>query len=164
MSENVSLTHGEVTLVRATPDQRPAIERLQHAAYKRNRELLGLEPLPLLADYGAIFRDYEVWIAPSETDADEVGAALILETGSPDDVLVWSIARAPGPDARGLGGALLLCAEGRARQLGHDTIRLYTGAALTDLIDWYARNGYEIECREQLSDRMIVHMLKKLSP
>lgn len=50
------------------------------------------------------------------------------------------------------------------RQLGQTAIRLYTGEPLTDLIDWYARSGYEMERREQRSDRTIVHMLKTLAP
>jgi GNAT superfamily N-acetyltransferase len=165
--DDVPMTLGAVGLIRATPDRRSAVERLQCAAYARNRELLGLEPLPLLADYGEIFRDYEVWVAPSDEAPDEVDAALILDTRRADDILIWSISGAPNTQndtkKRGFGKALLQCASDRARQLGRNAVRLYTGQPLTDLIDWYARNGYEIERTEQLPDRSIVHMLKTLS-
>ncbi len=53
-------------------------------------------------------------------------------------------------------------AEVRARELKRDTIRLYTGATLQHLIDWYGRHGYRVERNEQLSDRTIAHMIKSL--
>lgn len=161
------LVAGAVTLVRATADHRAAVERLQQAAYARNRDLLGLEPMPLLADYEAIFRDHEVWIKPGEGTA-AIDATLILETDRPavdgdGDILIWSVATDPSAQQAGLGRALLACAEARARQLGRAKIRLYTGQPLTHLIDWYARNGYEMERTEVLPDRTIVHMLKTLA-
>lgn len=161
-----TLAAGDLVLTRAGADDRAAVECLQQAAYARNRERLGMEPLPLQADYGEIFRDCEVWIKAGD-DADTVAAALILETDRPvidgaRDVLIWSVATQPTAQHGGLGHALLACAEVRARQLGCDRIRLYTGQPLTDLIDWYGRNGYAIERTEALPDRTIVHMLKIL--
>ena len=103
-------------LIRATPDQRPTVERLQRAAYVRNRELLGLEPLPLLTDYAEVFQDYEVWVLPGNDAPNDVEAVLILDVRRADDILIWSIARAPATQRRGLGKALLQCAEDRARQ------------------------------------------------
>lgn len=162
-----TLAAGNAVLVRATADCRRAVERLQQAAYARNRELLDLEPLPLLADYDAIFRQHEVWVKNGDRQG-IIDAALILETDRPadkgmTDVLVWSIAIDPALQKSGLGRALLDGAETRARQLGRSVIRLYTGQPLTHLIDWYARNGYEVERVEPLPDRTVVHMLKTLA-
>jgi len=123
------------------------------------RVLLGREPLPLLADYAGIFRDYEVWLA-GEPDLTGV---LILEP-RPHDLLIWSIATHPGRQSAGLGKAMLAAAEARARALGLSVMRLYTGAALQHLIDWYARHGYIVERIEELSDRAITHMMKRLEP
>lgn len=162
-----TLAAGDMVLTRAGPDDRAAVEHLQQAAYARNRERLGMEPLPLQADYAEIFRDCEVWIKAGDGPG-EVAAALILETDRPvidgaRDILIWSVATDPAVQHGGLGHALLACAEVRARQLGRDRIRLYTGQPLTDLIDWYGRNGYAIERTEALPDRAIVHMLKILA-
>lgn len=157
-----TLSRSGIVLVRAKPEDRAAVERLQKAAYARNRELLGVEPLPLQADYQEIFANHEVWIKPA-AGSNDVDAALVLEIDRPDDILIWSVSTAPGNQKRGLGHALLACAEQRARQLGRPAIRLYTGQPLTHLVDWYARNGYEIERIEKLSDRCIVHMLKQLA-
>jgi GNAT superfamily N-acetyltransferase len=146
-----------LALRRAGPDDRDAVVALQRAAYARNRVLLGREPLPLLADYEQIFRDYEVWLA----ERDGLAGALILEPRQ-EDLLIWSIATDPERQTHGLGKAMLAAAEARARDLGFGTMRLYTGAVLQHLIDWYGRHGYTVERIEQLSDRAITHMMKQL--
>lgn len=157
MKTGGTLDAGGVSLRRAQPRDLDAVLALQQAAYARNRALLGCEPLPLLADYQQIFRDYEVWLA----GADGLAGVLILEP-RPDDLLIWSIATDPATQGGGLGKALLSAAEVRARELKRDTIRLYTGATLQHLIDWYGRHGYRVERNEQLSDRTIAHMIKPL--
>jgi ribosomal protein S18 acetylase RimI-like enzyme len=143
---------------RAGDGDRDAVVALQQAAYARNRLLLGREPLPLQADYGGIFRDYEVWLA----DEHGLAGVLVLEP-RPADLLIWSIATHPGRQSAGLGKAMLAAAEVRARALGLGTMRLYTGAPLQHLIDWYGRHGYGVERIEELSDRAITHMMKRLA-
>ncbi len=157
------LVTDDLRLVRASLDQRAAVERLQQAAYARNRELLGLEPVPLLANYGEIFGKCEVWIKPIDGANAEIEAALILDTDRADDIVIWSVATDPASQHNGIGHQLLDCAEHRARALGRNVIRLYTGATLTHLIDWYTRNGYKVERREQLEDRVLVHMIKRVA-
>lgn len=142
---------------RAGPGDLDPVTALQRAAYARNRALLGREPLPLLADYVQVFRDYEVWLA----EADALTGVLILQPRA-DDLLIWSIATSPDRQATGLGKAMLAAAEVRARDLGLSVMRLYTGATLQHLIDWYGRHGYSVERIEQRSDRAITHMMKKL--
>jgi ribosomal protein S18 acetylase RimI-like enzyme len=152
------LQAGGLTLRRAGNADRAAVEALQRAAYDRNRALLGCEPLPLLADYAQIFTDYEVWVA----EQDGIAGALILEPRS-GDLLIWSIATDPARQGAGLGKTMLAAAETRARELGLSVMRLYTGATLQHLIDWYGRHGYTVERIEQLSDRAITHMMKRLA-
>lgn len=151
------LTVGDLVLRRAAGADLEAVIAVQRAAYARNRALLGVEPLPLQADYSAIFRDYEVWV----TGNDVIAGVLILEP-RPQDLLIWSIATDPQSQQAGLGRAMLAAAEVRARALGLATMRLYTGATLRHLVDWYSRHGYTVERVEELSDRSIAHMLKHL--
>lgn len=150
---------GELALRRAGPADAAPLVDLQRSAYARNRALLGVEPLPLLADYEAIVREKEVWLA--ERDG-VLLAALILEI-RPDDLLIWSIATHPGAQGGGLGGALLDTAERRAAQAGRRVVRLYTGSTLAHLVGWYGRHGYLLEREEHLSDRSITHMVKHLA-
>ncbi len=152
------LTVGDLVMRRATRGDFEAVVAVQRAAYARNRALLGVEPLPLIADYEEILRDYEVWV----TGEGAIASVLILEPRSAD-LLIWSIATDPQRQQSGLGRAMLGAAEVRARALGFATIRLYTGATLGHLVDWYTRNGYTVERTETLSDRVITHMVKHLA-
>lgn len=142
---------------RAGPGDLEAVVALQRAAYARNRVLLGREPLPLQADYEQILKGYEIWLA----EHDGLAGVLILEPRR-NDLLLWSIATEPSRQAKGLGKAMLAMAETRARQLGLGMMRLYTGATLQHLIEWYGRHGYAVERIEELSDRAITHMMKRL--
>ena len=136
----------------------PALVALQRAAYARNRDILGVEPLPLIADYNEIFANYETWLAE---DAGALMGALILEP-RPADLLIWSVATAPAAQGRGLGNRLLAAAEARAKELNLSTMRLYTGQKLVSNVAWYQRHGYAIERIEERPDRTVVHMVKNI--
>ena len=145
-------------LRRAIIDDLPAVTALQRAAYAKNRAILGVEPLPLLADYAQVFADYEVWLAERQGALDGV---LILEP-RPDDLLIWSVAAAPQAQGRGTGNMMLAFAETRARELGLSCLRLYTGEKLVFNIAWYTRRGYSHERAEDMGDRVAVHLIKHL--
>jgi ribosomal protein S18 acetylase RimI-like enzyme len=153
-------TPGPIVFRRAEAGDRRAVEALQHAAYARNRRLLGVEPLPLQADYADIFAAMEVWLAE---ERGVLRGALILEPRA-DDMLIWSIAASPDAQRQGIGQIMLDAAEVRARQLDLSTMRLNTGAVLETLVHWYHRHGYEVERLEELPDRKVLHMIKHLPP
>ena len=145
-------------LRRATIDDLSAVTALQRAAYAKNRPLLGVEPLPLLADYAQVFADYEIYLAERDGALDGV---LILEPRA-DDLLIWSVASAPAAQGRGVGNRMLAFAEVHARAMGLTCIRLYTGEPLTANIAWYTRHGYAHERLEDMGDRRVVHLIKQL--
>jgi ribosomal protein S18 acetylase RimI-like enzyme len=145
-------------LRRATTDDLAAVTALQQTAYAKNRPILGVEPLPLIADYAEVFAKYEVWLAESDG---ALGGVLILEP-RPDDMLIWSVATAPAAQGRGMGNRMLAFAEAHARAKGLTCMRLYTGEPLTGNIAWYERCGYVHERIEELPDRRIVHLVKHL--
>jgi ribosomal protein S18 acetylase RimI-like enzyme len=80
----------------------------------------------------------------------------------PDALLIWSVASAPQAQGAGLGGVMLDFADARACALRRATIRLYTGEKLTANIDWYRRRGFAIDRIEELADRRLAHMSKRL--
>ena len=145
-------------LRRATIDDLPAVTALQRSAYHKNRAILGVEPLPLLADYAEIFSHCEVYLAERDRVLDGV---LILEPRA-DDLLIWSVATAPAAQGHGIGNTMLAFAESRARELGRPCVRLYTGEQLTSNIAWYQRHGYAHESTEDLGDRVLVNLIKQL--
>ncbi len=144
---------------RAEPRHVAVFEALQRDAFARNRILLGVEPLPLLAEYGDIVAGKESWLTGKETEPD---GALVLEVDD-DALLIWSVAVAPHAQGRGLGNRLLNFAEQRARDQGLKALTLYTGEPLTDNIAWYGRHGFDITGVETLPDRRVVHMRKEIS-
>jgi hypothetical protein len=81
-------------LRRATIDDLAAVTALQQAAYARNRELPGVEPLPLTADNAEILSTYETLRAASGLDG-----VLILQQRAGDQ-LIWSVATAPAAQGR----------------------------------------------------------------
>jgi ribosomal protein S18 acetylase RimI-like enzyme len=147
-----------VNLRRARADDLPAVTALQQAAYARNRAILGVEPLPLTADYAAIFSSHEIWLADGAHGLDGV---LILQPRA-HDLLVWSVATAPAAQGRGVGNRLLGFAETHARARGLRCVRLYTGEKLGGNIAWYRRHGYVEERLEEREDRRLVHLVKQL--
>src|SRR2546421_6859517 len=149
---------GVTALRRATRDDLPAVMALQRTAYAKNRAILGVEPLPLLADYEQVFSNYEVYLAERDGALDGV---LVLEPRAAD-LLIWSVATAPVAQGRGVGNQMLAFAETRARALGLSCIRLYTGEKLTRNIAWYTRHGYAHESTEDMGDRVRVNLIKQL--
>lgn len=153
-----TLDGGGHALRRADLDDLPAIEAVQRAAYAKNRVLLGVEPVPLLWDYRKVFREREVWVLDGATG---LSGVLILQPRE-EDFLIDSLAAPPMAQGQGFGNALLAAGEARARALGYGTVRLYTGEPLSANINWYRRKGYSIERVEQMPDRRLVHLVKRL--
>lgn len=147
------------TLRRATKADEAAIAALQEAAYAPNRPLLGVEPVPLLTPAAEVLARYEVWLP--DHDGKPAGALILDPT--PDHLMIWSVSVDPAYQGSGFGNALLAAAEARARDLDLSVLRLYTGDKLVRNIDWYARRGYATERVEDLPDRRLVHMLKRLA-
>ena len=136
---------------------------LQRAAYAKNRSLLGVEPIPLLADYAAIMRDMEVWISPAG-GRNSLAGALILEPRA-DDLLIWSIATDPAAQGAGLGRSLLAAAErAGAPSLATPSSGSIPGRCSAISSAGTAGTATRVERIEALSDRSITHMIKHLGP
>lgn len=143
-------------LRRLGPADRAAVVALQREAYAVNRALLGVEPLPLLADYDDLLARLECW----GIDRDQRLSGVLMLEPRDDDLLIWSVATLPSAQGGGIGRALLALAEDRAHALGRSAVRLYTGQRLTANVAWYSRHGWMVERVEPLPDRTVVHMIK----
>jgi RimJ/RimL family protein N-acetyltransferase len=89
----------DLRLRRAVPEDLDALADLQRTAYAANREILGVEPIPLLFDYATVLGAYETWV----TEADGALAGALILDPRPDHLLVWSIATAPSTQRQGVG-------------------------------------------------------------
>ncbi|WP_133773508.1 GNAT family N-acetyltransferase [Enterovirga rhinocerotis] len=147
------------TLRRASREDVAAFDAVHRAAYVWNREMLGMEPVPLLTPPEEVVSRYETWLAE---DAQGLAGAIALAP-QPDHLEVWSVSVDPGRQNTGLGRRLLDAAEARARILGLSELRLFTGKPLTKNIEWYHRRGYATTREEDLPDgRRLVHMTKTI--
>ena len=153
-----TLPAGPHTLRRADMADLDGVVDIQRAAYAKNREPLGGEPIPLQWDYADVLSDREVWLLEAGEDL----AGTLIVTPKRDHLFVDSIAVPPQRSGQGYGNLLLTAAEIRARALGLPELRLITGEPLTSNIDWYRRKGFDIAETEALPDRRIVHMTRPL--
>lgn len=149
---------GRVELRQANATDAAAIRDLTRQAYARWVPLIGREPKPMTADYDAAVARHRFDLV----HIDGVLAALIETIREPDHLLVENVAVAPSYQGRGLGRRLMAHAEALARELGFDTIRLYTNQRFTENIALYRRLGYRIDREEALPVGTVVHMSKCL--
>lgn len=155
---NATLIPGQ-GLRRAAPADVQAFDAMHRAAYVWNREVLGMEPVPLQTPSPEILDRYETWLL--DESGKLAGAAALAPY--PDHLEIWSLSVDPARQNAGIGRKLLEASEARAKALGLSTLRLFTGAPLTKNIDWYHRRGYATERTEDLPDgRRLVHMVKTI--
>ncbi|WP_431930583.1 GNAT family N-acetyltransferase [Nonomuraea jabiensis] len=138
------------------PD-RAAVERLVHDAYSPWIEVVGMRPLPMEADYGALIAAGRVHV----TDALDGLVVLVPEDGV---LLVENVAVRPDRQGKGLGRALMAYAEEEARRLGLPALRLYTNTRMTANIALYESLGYVETGRMGVEGRSAVMMRKQLTP
>jgi 2-methylisocitrate lyase-like PEP mutase family enzyme/GNAT superfamily N-acetyltransferase len=146
----------------ATPADAPAITALARKAYARWTELIGVPPVPVVADYPAMLADqshWEGWVLPGKHNALE--AALILHI-EPDKFDVYNITVDESAAGQGVGRQLMLFAERRARERGYREISLYTNVKMLSNRAFYGRLGYEETGRISRAGRQAVTMVKRL--
>jgi ribosomal protein S18 acetylase RimI-like enzyme len=147
----------EPAVRRATAEDADKLTALARAAYARHVPVIGREPMPMTADWGKLLSEQEIWIVDGPTGEAMASLALDIRT---DHLMIWSVAVAPTHQQRGLGRRLMAFAETRARALQRAELRLFTNARMEGNIALYRRLGYDETRREQLSDRVLVHMSK----
>jgi GNAT superfamily N-acetyltransferase len=151
---------GEFELRRGERSDVDAIRRLVREAYAKWIPLIGREPKPMTADYHAAIEAHRFDLA--HLDGALVGLIETVDEG--EVLLVENVAIAPDFQGRGLGSRLLTHADGLARSLGRERLRLYTNKRFTENIRLYLRLGYAAESEEDVGQGTIrVHMSKTLA-
>ena len=141
----------------AGPADRTAVEETVEAAYTPWIEVIGMRPMPLEGDYGALIEAGHVFVAGPAP-----ARALIVLIPEDERLLVDNVAVRPELHGKGVGRRLLAFAEDRARALGKPGTRLITNERMTSNIALYERLGYRETGREIINGRGIVHMAKDL--
>lgn len=143
---------------RATTSDAAALNALARAAYAIYLPVIGREPQPMATDWQTLFASQEIWIVDGPSGPI---ASLALEV-EPDHLVIWSVAVLPEHQRKGMGRRFLEFAEARSRELKRPEIRLFTNAKMVRNIALYRSLGYAETRREDLPDRVIVHMSKRL--
>jgi ribosomal protein S18 acetylase RimI-like enzyme len=136
---------------------RAAVEAIVQAAYEPWVAVIGVRPLPMVADYGELISQGHVHVLENG----EIDALIVLEV-TDGVLLVENVAVRPDRQGRGLGRRLMAFAEFRARSLGLTALRLYTNEKMASNIGLYESLGYRETGREAKNGRSVVHMRKKL--
>jgi ribosomal protein S18 acetylase RimI-like enzyme len=126
----------------------PAIADLTRRAYAKWVPILGREPLPMSADYGAAFARSRFDLA----DLDNTLAGLIETVTVDDALLIENIAIAPEFQRQSLGSRLVAHAEDLARSKGMTAMTLYTNRRFTGNVELYRRLGFRVVREEPLED------------
>ena len=130
---------------RATTADAVAVRELTRAAYAKWVPILGREPRPMTADYDAAVREHLVDLLHVGGEA----VALIEMAPKADHLLIVNVAVVPGQQGQGYGRALMAHAEGVARSLNLNEMRLYTNALFAENLRLYSRLGYRVDREEQ---------------
>lgn len=134
-----------------------AVEAIVRAAYEPWVPVIGVKPLPMIADYGALIAGEHVYVLENG----ELDALIVLEREI-DVLLIENVAVRPDRQGRGLGRRLMAFAEFRARSLKLPALRLYTNEKMVSNIGLYRSLGYRETGREGINGRHAVHMRKDL--
>jgi ribosomal protein S18 acetylase RimI-like enzyme len=145
-------------LRQATTADAGAIRALTRQAYAKWVPLIGREPKPMTADYDEAVVKHRFDLLY----VDGTLAALIETIREADHLLVENVAVSPDFQGRGLGRKLMAHAEVLARELGFDTIRLYTNQRFAENIALYRRLGYRVDREEDVKVGVVTHMVKNL--
>ena len=123
----------------ATAEDVQQISDCVQAAYQHYIERIGKPPGPMLEDYSAVVQNHHVYVA-----ADEKGnlAGLLVLIEQENGMLLDNVAVHPNFQGRKIGRLLMQKAEHEARQMGYDSIRLYTHEMMTENRIIYQRLGY----------------------
>jgi GNAT superfamily N-acetyltransferase len=144
----------------ARAEEAQAVRELVLAAYEHYVARIGLRPAPMDADYDALIRAGEVWVA-------DVGRQLhgvLVLAFEADHVLVENVAVARPAQGTGVGSRLLEFADECARERGLGQVRLFTHELMTENRAFYPRRGFVETERRRENGFARVFFTKTLTP
>ncbi len=152
-------------------DDRPTVRTARHGdeseirwcvdtAYSPYVALIGKPPAPMLDDYERLVKAGVVRVS---TRAGRIEGVIVMWPED-DHLYVDNIAVRADAQAAGVGTALLAEADHEAALMGRVEIRLYTNAAMTSNIHYYARRGFVETHRGLDCGYERVYFSRRLSP
>ena len=146
-------------LIRAMPDDWPAVAALVQRAYGKWVPVIGRFPKPMTVDYRTAVINNRIDLLHTEG----VLGGLIETLLEPGCLLVVNVAVDPRHQKSGYGRLLMQHAEDLARSAGLRVLRLYTNKLMSMNIRLYEKLGFErYERKDSEEGDNLVHMRKPL--
>lgn len=142
----------------ATYADAAGIAQCVHNAYEHYIPILGMNPNPMLENYGELIEHCRVFVI---ADSDLIVGLIVLEIAD-EGFLLNNIAVHPKYQGRGYGRLLLNFAEREAMHNGYSSIYLYTNVKMTENQVIYKKRGYVEFARRNVNGRHGVFMRKML--
>jgi ribosomal protein S18 acetylase RimI-like enzyme len=135
-----------------------AVRDIVQRAYDVYVARIGRRPGPMDADYAAIVRAGDLWVA----DDGGIAVGLLVLVAAPDHLLIENVAVDPERQGTGVGRALLDFAEAIARDQRLSMVRLYTHALMSENQALYRRRGFREDERRAEAGFERVFMSKRV--
>ena len=134
-----------LTTRRAVEADVPVLEAIVAAAFGIYRDRMDRDPAPMTADYPALVRAGQVWVALAD---DEILGLVVLV---PERERLWleTVAVRPRAQGSGVGSRLLELAEAEALRHHLPAVALCTNQVMTENLAYYPRRGYRQTHRAQ---------------
>ena len=135
-----------------------AVRTLTKAAYNKWVAVLGRAPLPMLADYESAVINHQIDLLFTGN----VLVGLIEMVFERDHLMIENLAIDPDHQRKGNGKYLLQHAQGVACAKNMNVIHLLTNKLMTENVQLYLKNGYQIDREEPFMGGFTIHMSKKI--
>jgi N-acetylglutamate synthase-like GNAT family acetyltransferase len=113
--------------------------------------------MPMTADYDRAVTEHIIDLAEERGEL----LALVEMVVAQDHLLIENIAVHPDQQGKGMGEMLLRHAEFLAQSMGFSETRLYTNAAFSSNLAFYAKRGYEEYRRETVASGSVAIFMRK---
>jgi GNAT superfamily N-acetyltransferase len=147
-----------MTLRIAVPNDVESIRRCIDAAFGCYTERIGRRPSSMTKDFLPLVEAGSVYVC--ELDGRLVGTMTV--TAGPDYVELSSVAVEPMVQRQGIGKRLMAFAEEMALRRGVYSLRLYTNAALPEVVQYYEGIGYRVVERNTHDGFNRIYLEKRL--
>lgn len=137
-----------------------AVRAIARAAYAPYVPLIGLEPPPMVADFGAALAAGALWVATA--GAAPIG--YVHAYPSAESFFIENLAVAPAAQGQGIGRRLVAFAEAEALRRGFHAVTLYTNAHMAAPRALYPRLGYAETGRRTEHGLDRIYFAKALMP
>lgn len=145
----------------ARPEDVAAIADCARQAFGRYSAAIGRDPAPMRADFAAHVAAGEAHVAQDESGA-LLGYVVVLPRA--DHLYLDALAVLPAAAGRGIGRALVACAEQQARRLGLARLDLCTNQRMTANLTLYPHLGFSETGRGREDGYDRVFYSKRLGP